>query len=177
MLPDDTITLEDLARRAQVSPRAIRYYLSEGLLERPPKRGRELRFGQDQVARLQAIRELQRQGLSLEAIQRQLDRMPPREWQMFTRPGHAPPLTRLFGAEPAAGSVGRTLDMARGRLSSFFGTRKREEQEVWVRVRVTPEMEIQYRAEGGSRVQDAVREIAEFARRRLAATPPPPADG
>src|SRR5512146_1353945 len=167
MLPDDTITLEDLARRAQVSPRAIRYYLSEGLLERPPKRGRELRFEPEQVARLQAIRELQRQGLSLEAIARQLDRMPPREWQMFSHPGHAPPLARLLSREPAAGAVGSTFGMARERLSSFFGARRREEQEVWVRVRVTPEVEIQYRTEGGTQVQDAVREIAEFARRRL----------
>lgn len=89
---------------------------------------------------------------------------------MFTRPGHAPPLTRLLSPVPAEGSVGRTLDVARGRLASFFGARKREEQEVWVRVRVTPEVEIQYRAEGGARVQDAVREITEFARRRLGST-------
>lgn len=172
MLPDDTLTIEELAERAHVSPRLIRYYLTEGLLERPPKHGRELRFDRDQVARLQAIRELQRQGLSLEAIQRQLDQMPPREWQMFTRPGHAPSVARLLMAEPAARSVGRTLDVARGRLASFFGSRKREEQEFWVRVRVTPQVEIQYQAEGGSQVQDAVREIAEFARRRLGAVPP-----
>lgn len=170
MLPDEPITLEELARRANVSPRAIRYYLSEGLLERPPKRGRELRFEPEQVARLQAIRELQRQGLSLEAIARQLDRMPPREWQMFSHPGHAPPLTRLLSREPAAGAVGSTFRVARERLSSFFGSREREEQEFWVRVRVTPEVEIQYQAEGGSQVQDAVREIAEFARRRLGRT-------
>lgn len=171
MLPDEPITLEELARRANVSPRAIRYYLSEGLLERPPKRGRELRFEPEQVARLQAIRGLQRQGLSLEAIARQLDRMPPREWQMFTHPGHAPPLARLLSREPAAGAVGQTLGAARERLWSFFGSRKAEEREVWVRVRVTPEVEIQYRAEGGARVQEAMREIAEFARRRLTATP------
>ena len=116
---------------------------------------------------MQAIRELQRQGLSLEAIARQLDRMPPREWQMFSHPGHAPPLTRLLSREPAAGAVGHTLGVARERLWSFFGSRKAEEREVWVRVRVTPEVEIQYRTEGGTQVQDAVREIAEFARRRL----------
>jgi DNA-binding transcriptional MerR regulator len=176
MLPDDTLTIEELAERAHVSPRLIRYYLTEGLLERPPKRGRELRFDREQVARLQAIRELQRQGLSLEAIQRQLDRMPPREWQVFTRPGHAPPVTRLLMAQPAAGSAGRALGEVRERLSSFFGSRRAEEREVWVRVRVTPEVEIQYRAEGGARIQEAMREIAEFARRRLADTPPPRAE-
>ena len=167
MLPDDTLTIEELAEEARVSPRAVRYYLTTGLLERPPKRGRELRFGRDQVARLQAIRALQRQGLSLEAIARQLDRVPANMLQMFTRPGHAPPLTQLLGPEPAAGVVGHALGVAQERLWSFFGSRKAEEREVWVRVRVTPQVEIQYRAEGGSGVQDAVREIAEFARRRL----------
>jgi DNA-binding transcriptional MerR regulator len=168
MLPDDTLTIEELAERAHVSPRLVRYYLTEGLLPRPPKRGRELRFDRDQVARLQAIRELQRQGLSLEAIQRQLDRMPSQEWQMFTRPGHAPPVTRLLSSEPPMMSAGRAVGGVRERLSSFFGSRKAEAQEVWVRVRVTPQVEIQYRAEGGSGIREAVGDIAEFARRRLA---------
>jgi DNA-binding transcriptional MerR regulator len=167
MLPDDTLTIEELAERAHVSPRLIRYYLTEGLLPRPPKRGRELRFDQDQVARLQAIRELQRQGLSLEAIQRQLDRMPSQEWQMFTRPGHAPSVTRLLSPESTGRSARVTLGAARERLSSFFGSRKAEAQEVWVRVRVTPQVEIQYRADGGSGIREAVGDIAEFARRRL----------
>jgi DNA-binding transcriptional MerR regulator len=136
-------------------------------LPRPPKRGRELRFDQDQVARLQAIRELQRQGLSLEAIQRQLDRMPSQEWQMFTRPGHAPSVTRLLSPESTGRSARVTLGAARERLSSFFGSRKAEAQEVWVRVRVTPQVEIQYRADGGSGIREAVGDIAEFARRRL----------
>lgn len=175
MITDDTLTIEELAEQARVSPRAVRYYLTTGLLERPPKRGRELRFGRDQVARLQAIRALQRQGLSLEAIQRQLDRMPPSVLQMFTRPGHAPPLTRLLGPEPAAGAAGSTLHAFRARPAPLYLSAESEGQEVWVRVRVTPQVEIQYRTEGGSQIQDAVREIAEFARRRLAASPPPPA--
>ena len=176
MLPDDTITLDELARLAHVSPRAIRYYLTEGLLARPPKHGRELRFNRDQVARLQAIRELQRQGLSLEAIVRQLDRMPPNEWQMFSHPGHAPPLTRLLSAEPDVVYARSTLHAVRARSAPLYMSAESERQEVWVRVRVTPEVEIQYRPEGGARIQEAVGEIAEFARRRLAATPPPRAE-
>lgn len=172
MLPDDTLTIEELAAQARVSPRAVRYYLTTGLLARPPKVGRELRFSQDQVARLQAIRELQRQGLSLEAIGRQLDRMPPNMVQSFSYPGHAPPITRLLSRDLAAGAAVRALGATRERLWSFFGSRKAEEREVWVRVRVTPEVEMQYRAEGGARIQEAMREIAEFARRRLGAEPP-----
>jgi DNA-binding transcriptional MerR regulator len=174
MLTDDTITLEELARRANVSPRAIRYYLTTGLLARPPKHGRALRFDPDQVARLQAIRELQRQGLSLEAIARQLERMSPGVLQLFTRPSHAPPLKHLLLAETTAGSV--EVLRAREPVLYMAAGAEEEENEVWVRVGVTPQVEIQYRAEGGSRVQDAVREIAEFARRRLAATPPPRAE-
>jgi DNA-binding transcriptional MerR regulator len=176
MLTNDTLTLEELADQARVSPRAVRYYLTTGLLERPPKRGRELRFGRDQVARLQAIRELQRQGLSLEAIRRQLDRMPPGVLQSFSHQGHAPPLTRLFDPERAAGAAGGTLHAFRARPVPLYMSAESEGREVWVRVRVTPQVEIQYRAEGGSQIQDAVREIVEFARRRLAATPPPRAE-
>jgi hypothetical protein len=65
-------------------------------------------------------------------------------------------------------SAGRAVGGVRERLSSFFGSRKAEAQEVWVRVRVTPQVEIQYRAEGGSGIREAVGDIAEFARRRLA---------
>ena len=147
--------------------------MTEGLLERPPKHGRELRFNRDQVSRLQAIRELQRRGLSLEAIVRQLDRMPPHEWQAFSRPGHAPPLTRLLMQEPTALYERSTLHAARARRDPAYMSAESERQEVWVRVRVTPEVEIQYRAGAGARIQEALREIAEFARRRLAATPPP----
>lgn len=172
MLSDETITLDELARRAHVSPRAIRYYLTTGLLERPPKHGRELRFDRDQVTRLQAIRELQRKGLSLDAIARQLDRMPPREWQAFTRPGHAPSFERLLmAAEPTEDYGVPSPDVTLVRQARLQLSRVGD-KEVWVRVRVTPEVEMQYRAEGGARIQEAVREIAEFARRRLSAVPP-----
>ena len=60
--------LDELAARSGVSGRTIRYYQSEGVLPRPRKDGREARYTEEHVERLELIAELQERGLKLEAI-------------------------------------------------------------------------------------------------------------
>ena len=62
------LTVNELAERSGASVRTIRYYQSEGLLPAPERRGREVRYGDEHVARLDAIAELQGRGLRLNAI-------------------------------------------------------------------------------------------------------------
>jgi DNA-binding transcriptional MerR regulator len=62
------LTVSELAERSGASVRTIRYYQSEGLLPAPERRGREVRYGEEHVARLDAIAELQARGLRLNAI-------------------------------------------------------------------------------------------------------------
>jgi DNA-binding transcriptional MerR regulator len=69
-----TYKLEDLAKLAGVSPRTVRYYVQRGLLPAPTFRGKDTAYGDDHLARLQAIRKLQEQYLPLDAIQAELER-------------------------------------------------------------------------------------------------------
>ena len=67
------LSVEELAERTGVSVRTIRYYQSEGLLPAPGRSGREARYGQGHVERLDRIAELQARGLRLQAIAEVLD--------------------------------------------------------------------------------------------------------
>src|SRR3954467_6095413 len=64
----DELGLDELAARSGVSGRTIRYYQSEGVLPRPRRDGREARYTEEHVERLELIAELQERGLKLEAI-------------------------------------------------------------------------------------------------------------
>src|SRR5690242_9918497 len=66
--------LEELAQRAGVSPRTVRYYVQRGLLPAPRFRGRDTVYAQDHLLRLFAIRRLQERYLPLDAIQEHLSR-------------------------------------------------------------------------------------------------------
>jgi len=62
------LSLDDLAERAAVSPRTIRYYQSEGILPKPRHDGREARYDDSHLVRLRLIGELQERGLKLDAV-------------------------------------------------------------------------------------------------------------
>ncbi|MEW1654593.1 MULTISPECIES: MerR family transcriptional regulator [unclassified Streptomyces] len=75
-VPD--LTVDELAARAGVTVRTIRFYSTRGLLP-PPEIGprRVGRYGPDHLSRLALIEELQHQGLTLSAIERYLAQLPP----------------------------------------------------------------------------------------------------
>lgn len=64
-------SLQELAGAAGVTPRTVRYYISEGLLP-SPERGPRAQYDPDQLARLRLIRQLQRNHLPLAEIRRHL---------------------------------------------------------------------------------------------------------
>ncbi|WP_367436583.1 MerR family transcriptional regulator [Streptomyces celluloflavus] len=72
------LTVDELAARAGVTVRTIRFYSTRGLLP-PPEIGprRVGRYGPDHLSRLALIEELQHQGMTLSAIERYLQQLPP----------------------------------------------------------------------------------------------------
>lgn len=62
------LTIEDLARAAGMTVRNARSYQSRGLLPPGLRRGREVRYGHEHVARLRLVRSLQESGLSLKVV-------------------------------------------------------------------------------------------------------------
>jgi len=70
------LTVEELAASTGESVRTIRFYQSEGVLPPPARHGREARYDEEHVRRLQLISELQRRGLRLSAIRDLLSQSP-----------------------------------------------------------------------------------------------------
>ncbi len=61
------MTIQELADRAEVTTRTIRYYVEQGVLP-PPERGRPAEYTEEHVERLALIKRLKEQYLPLEEI-------------------------------------------------------------------------------------------------------------
>ncbi|MFE7189939.1 MerR family transcriptional regulator [Kitasatospora sp. NPDC057541] len=71
------LTVDELAARAGVTVRTVRFYGTKGLLPPPVLGARRVGwYGAEHLDRLGLIEELQRQGLTLAAIERYLARLP-----------------------------------------------------------------------------------------------------
>lgn len=71
--PDGKLTIGELARRTGMTIRNIRAHQTRGLLPPPEVHGRTGYYNQDHVARIELTREMQAEGLNLEAIRRVLE--------------------------------------------------------------------------------------------------------
>ncbi|MFD4628627.1 MerR family transcriptional regulator [Streptomyces sp. NPDC058284] len=71
------LTVDELAARAGVTVRTIRFYSTKGLLPPPVIGARRVgHYGQEHLSRLALIEELQHQGMTLAAIERYLEQLP-----------------------------------------------------------------------------------------------------
>ena len=87
------LTIDELAQRTGMTVRNVRAHQSRGLLPPPEIRGRTGFYGNEHVARLELIKDLQAEGFNLESIRRILERTPARsaaEVLEFTRAVAAP---------------------------------------------------------------------------------------
>jgi DNA-binding transcriptional MerR regulator len=66
--------IEELAALGGVTRRTVRYYVQEGLLPAPLGVGRGRHYGEEHLARLEAVKALQEKGLSLDEVRRELER-------------------------------------------------------------------------------------------------------
>ncbi|MGW7528267.1 MerR family transcriptional regulator [Streptomyces sp. NPDC054783] len=74
---DTPLTVDELAARAGVTVRTVRFYGSKGLLPPPVIGPRRVgHYGPEHLARLALIEELQQQGMTLSAIERYLGQLP-----------------------------------------------------------------------------------------------------
>ncbi|GHH82565.1 transcriptional regulator [Streptomyces sulfonofaciens] len=72
-----TLTVDELAARAGITVRTVRFYSTRGLLPPPVIGPRRVgRYGQEHLSRLALIEELQHQGMTLAAIERYLKGLP-----------------------------------------------------------------------------------------------------
>jgi DNA-binding transcriptional MerR regulator len=71
--PGELMTIGELARRTGMTVRNIRAHQTRGLLPPPVVQGRTGYYSEAHVARIELTREMQAEGLNLEAIRRVLD--------------------------------------------------------------------------------------------------------
>ncbi|MDJ0382661.1 MerR family transcriptional regulator [Streptomyces sp. G-G2] len=75
--PEPPLTVDELASRAGVTVRTVRFYSTRGLLPPPVIGPRRVgHYGPEHLSRLALIEELQHQGMTLSAIERYLDALP-----------------------------------------------------------------------------------------------------
>ncbi len=72
MPPNRELTLAELAEKAALPARTVRYYIARELLPGPLRGGRGAAYGRQHLERLEAIRRFQAQGLTLVEIARRL---------------------------------------------------------------------------------------------------------
>lgn len=75
---ETTLTIDELAARAGMTVRTVRFYGTKGLLPPPVLGPRRVgHYGREHLARLALIEELQQQGMTLAAIERYVQQLPP----------------------------------------------------------------------------------------------------
>jgi DNA-binding transcriptional MerR regulator len=87
-------TIADLEKATEISPRNIRYYISQGLLPAARGRGVGATYGPAHLLRLQAIKVLKEQNTPLEDIRRQLEDMNDAQLAAMLQVETAPPEDR-----------------------------------------------------------------------------------
>ncbi len=109
--PAGKMTIGELARRTGMTIRNIRAHQTRGILPPPEVHGRTGYYNEDHVARIELTREMQAEGLNLEAIRRVLESSEgsSREMVDFARAVRAPfedETPEIFSGEELAGAWG-----------------------------------------------------------------------
>jgi len=82
-----SMTIGEVARRAELRPSAIRYYEKLGLLPRPPRQGGQRRYDPYVLERLAIVRFAKFVGFTIDEIRLLLDgspnRPPPQRWRQI----------------------------------------------------------------------------------------------
>jgi len=157
--------LDELGKRSGLPPRTIRYYISEGLVPAPVKRGPASYYREDHLNRLVLIRKYQAEGLPLDLIRRRLSRLGVRDAQEEAGGGWRP--------GPAASGAGdAALDYIR-RLKGGtpFGEGAPDPDEEpwdrWVRTRLSADVELNVKEPLDGERRRRVERLIEEARKIL----------
>jgi DNA-binding transcriptional MerR regulator len=148
-MQDVTWKLDELAERAGVSARTVRYYVQRGLLPAPQFRGRDTAYGAAHLTRLKAIRTLQKRFLPLDAIEAELGRATDAELTALAEGADAEPVS--LPRVPAT-SVEKV-------------TRAAEQAPRWERLQLSPEVELHVSDRADATTRARVEELLELARR------------
>ena len=148
------LSIGELAQSSGVTRRTIRYYVEIGLLPPPSGPGKAAVYGGDHLERLDLIKKLQSMRLSLEEIREQLSG---RRSDMVLRAMALPESPKLMGsADPMPSTAAEYIASLREQGPAYAqrgmpdpGERSDTyDAEPWVRVTITPDVELHVRRRG-----------------------------
>ena len=184
-------SLSELASFAGVTPRTVRYYISQGLLPAPEGAGPRARYGDDHLALLRLIKKMQALHLPLAEIRAQLTtpRPEPAADQFDLRVSAA---SMPLAPEPGTGGAGESAvdyvrgllggqapvmrsemlvaDLARAQLDEADETLPPTGESVrsqWDRVRLAPDIELHVRRPLSRPLNKKVEHLIRLARQLL----------
>ena len=161
-------SIGELAEAADLSRRAVRFYVQRELLPPPRGLGRGARYGPEHLDRLREIQELQRAGRTLDEIRAMLRDGGNRTGTRPTDPENAPP--RVSPIETSAGPA------TNGEPPAALPA-----TDTWVRIPLATDVELHVAvdAAAGCTPLDAaqVRAVRDLVRRQLASRTEPAPDG
>ena len=154
--------MAQLAGRAGLAPRTVRYYVQRGLLPAPVFRGADTTYGEEHLLRLKAIRRLQERFLPLDAIQAELQRLGPDGIRALGEGADVPPLA---AAPPTGQGENRARDS--GASAPEPPRAAAADAPAWERWPLAPglELHVSQGADARSRaLADKLRDIAKHSR-------------
>ncbi len=134
---EDQYSLQDLAGLGDVTPRTIRYYISQGLLPSPSQTGPGAHYTDRHLDRIRLIKLLQRQHLPLAEIRARLAKMDDRQVADLA---HSTPTSRPRGS--AADYVRSILREQAAPEPPSSSTPARSQ---WDRITLIPDVELHVR--------------------------------
>ena len=169
--PTPELEISELCNRVDLPLRTVRYYIQQGLL--PPTQregaGRGPRYGELHVATLRAIRELQKQGLTLDAIRARLAVL---DMRGLTRLAKADEVSMLPDAPEALRPIGQFLFASKPRTDAAIPEAMAEpERTHWERISITHGIEIHVRRPLAPYWNKRLEALLKLARRLLGRMP------
>jgi DNA-binding transcriptional MerR regulator len=147
--PEARYNLTELADLAGVTPRTVRYYLSQGLLQAVGTAGPGAKYDDGHLARLRVIRRLQREHQPLAEIRRRLESLDDVQVRALAEPPAPEPgdsaldyIRRVLSPRATAESPAAYAPAA---PATDVSTEPRVERSQWERIVVAPDVEIHIR--------------------------------
>lgn len=166
MAPEnDDLDIADLADKAGVSVRTIRYYQQQGLISSPGVRGPGAKYGEPDLNRLKLINVMKREHLPLAEVRRRLEGLDDE--------GVAQAVADLSRPRESAAEYARALLYPNARLhyakpSSMlaYGTHSPRGRATWERIEIAPDIELHVRRPlsryENKRLEQAIDHLTRF---------------
>ena len=179
-MKDPDYQIHELAEKAGVSVRTIRFYIDEGLLPAPAVRGRYSVYTEDYLERLELIQRLKERFLPLKEIRARLEGLGPEEVRaaLAQERLQGPPAQPAPENKPARSraldyinqvleSQPRSAAGKGSRVVREMGPAPSPREEVWERIQLAPGIELHIQRPVEASTRHRLQELIEYARHLL----------